>query len=164
MKYWRVMLKHDGNNKAAECMRADYIGVDTAIFEDVSDYLSGGWGKFRRRFKPDYMKNRPDRESIGAGRSLASLWKIAKVMVPGDIVLSPDGDKFYASEIVSGGYYYAKEREKRGLFHCRPVKWSGKEIPRNDMPGTMPKGAGRATVVNVSKYAEDIKQLLGDTD
>lgn len=160
MQYWRVMLKCGKDNKpqTAECVSAGFVGVDTLIEEDIGDYLSGDKSEFDRRFLPVYMKNRPDRTRIGAGLVLGSLWKVAKVMVPGDIVLSPDGDKFYVGEI-SGNYYYAEGKE---FLHRRSVKWLDKQIPRADMPGTLRKGAGRGTVVNVSHYGEDIKQLLGD--
>lgn len=156
-EYWRVMLKPDGNNKAAECMRAGYIGVDTSIREDISGYLLSGKSDFIERLAPVYMKN-TGKKRIGAGLALGSLWKVAKGMALGDIVLSPDGDKFYVGKI-SGEYYYAEGQE---FIHRRRVEWFDQPIPRADMPGTLRSGLGLGTVVNVSHYAEDIEQLLGN--
>lgn len=162
MQYWRVMLKHEDENKAAECVRAGYIGVHTAIYEDIGNRLSGGWEDFRKNLLPIYMKNRPDKKPVGAGLALGTLWKVAEGMALGDIVLSPDGspdgDKFYVGEI-SGDYNYAEGPEFR---HRRPVKWWNKQIPRADMPKALGGRLGMGTVVNVSRYGEDIKQLLGN--
>lgn len=163
MEYWRVMLKTpDRKNKAAECVSAGYVGVDTAIRKGIRNYLSGGRDDFIQRILPEYMENRPKKTEEGAKRTLRGLWHLAKDMESGDIVLSPSGNGFYYVGEISGSYYYDKERE---FFHCRPVKWSDKQILRADMSEPLQRITGTpGTIVNLCKHAEEIKQLLGDTD
>ena len=162
MKYWRVMLKFDGKDRAEECLRRGLIGVNFGIAEDVSKQPFSEMREFNKRFVPIYRAARPNKKPGSAISACSALWKIAQGMKNGDTVLSPDGDKYNVGKI-SGGYRYAEGDE---FLHQRPVQWSSTPIVLADMSEHLRGSAGtRGTIIDLtSSYSGEIEQLLGNTD
>ena len=158
MKYWRVMLKFDGKDRAADCLRDECIGANYGILEDISGRLSGELSEFNRHFAPIFMQNRPGKTRIGAGLALGSLWRIAKDIEVGDVILSPASDKYHVGK-VSGDYYYAEGTE---FTHRRPVQWNRATISRANINEELRRTMNsRGTVVNITHHAKEIERLLG---
>ena len=162
MKYWRVMLKFDGKDRAEECLRRGLIGVNFGITEDVSKQPFSEMREFNKRFVPIYRAARPNKKPGSAISACSALWKIAQGMQKGDTVLSPDSDKYHVGEI-SGDYRYA---EGDDFLHQRPVQWRNTPILRADMSEPLRASAGtQGTIVDLtSSHNEEIAQLLGNTD
>ena len=156
--YYRVMLGK-GSRHAAECLAGNFIGVGFGIEEDLTGKLPDDWRTFNQKYIPVYLANRPEKTKIAAGLSCGFLWTVSRGILRGDIVLCPDGTGAYRVGEVTGDYFYVPDQWQ---WHRRPVQWLAATIDRGSMSDALRKSAGSiGTVSNVSRYREEIENLLG---
>jgi restriction system protein len=157
--YYRIMLGPKSIH-AAECLKGGFIGTDF-IADDLTGKLPDNWRLFNQEFIPVWQKANPGKTKISAGLACGFLWTVSKGLLKGDIVLCPNGEGFYMVGEVIGDYQY---RPGEILLHRRPVRWLDKTIARSDMSDSLQKSSGSiGTVSNVTKYAQEIEILIGDT-
>lgn len=157
--YYRIMLGPK-SIYAAECLKGGFIGTDF-IDDDLTGKLPDNWRLFNQEFIPVWLKENPVKTKISAGLACGFLWTVSKGLLKGDIVLCPNGEGFYLVGEVTGDYQY---RPGEILLHRRPVRWLDKTIARSDMSDSLQKSSGSiGTVSNVTKYAQEIEMLIGDT-
>lgn len=155
--YYRVMLG-SGSEHAAECFVGGFIGTDYEIHQDLSGHLHDRWQDFNRQFIPVYMSIRPDKSKIAAGLAMGALWTVAKGILRGDLVLSPDGDGGFRVGEVSGEYEY---RPDGVLQHRRPVRWLDRVINRGEMSDALRSSLiSRGTTASMNKHAAEIERLV----
>lgn len=119
--------------------------------EDLSGKLPDAWRDFNHRYIPVYLANRPEKNKIAAGLACGMLWTLAKGMIKGSIVLSPDGTGRYRVAEIVGDYEYV---EGEVLPHRRAVRWLPQVIERSEMSESLRNSLGSTgTVVTISKPA-----------
>jgi len=143
---------------AGEAKEGNFIGADYGIKDDLSKQLPDNWREFNKKFIPIYLKDRPEKSKIAAGLACGMLHTVSKGINLGDIVLCPDGQGDYLVGEVVSDYYY----EAGGVLpHRRSVRWYNKNISRNEMSEALRNSTGSiGTVSNISKYGEEIEQLI----
>lgn len=73
-------------------------------------------------------------------------------------MLCPNGKGNYYVGEVTGDYEY---NQGKVLPHRRSIRWFSKSISREDMSDSLKHSAGSiGTVSNISKYAEEIENLI----
>ncbi len=155
--YYRIILGRKSAH-AAECVAGGFIGADFGINEDLNRKLPDAWREFNKRFIPVYLKVHPDKSRIGAGLACGMLWTIAKGILKGDMVVSPDGTGMYRVGEVLGDYFYAKNQI---LPHRRKVRWLENGIPRSAMSEALQNSAGSVgTVSDISAYRDELDRLI----
>lgn len=158
--YYRVMLGK-GGKYAQECFDGNYIGADYSIDQDLTHELPDDWRDFNSKFIPIYLANRPGKTKIAAGLACGMLYTFSKGMKVGDVVLSPDGGAIYHAGVVEGEYFY---RPGENLPHRRPVRWLDKKIARDEMSEALKNSVNSGMLSNISRYSEEIQQLLGSIE
>jgi restriction system protein len=144
---------------AQQCYEGSFIGTDYEIHQDLSGDLPERWQDFNEQFRPVWMSNNPGKSKVAAGLACGALHTVSKGILPGDIVLCPDGQGLYRVGEVTGTYSYAPGEL---LPHRRPVRWLPQTIRREDMSIAMRHSMGHiGTVSNATKYAAEIEVLLG---
>ena len=156
-EYFRVVLGR-GSKYAQECFIGNYIGADYSIDQDLTHELVDDWKDFNRKFIPIYLANRPDKTKVAAGLACGMLHTFSKGVQNDDIVLCPDGIGNYYAGVVEGAYFY---RPGENLPHRRPVRWLGNTISRDDMSEALKNSVNSGMLTNISKYSDEIEQLLG---
>jgi restriction system protein len=159
-QYYRLMLGK-GSKHAEECFRSGFVGVGFGIDQDLAGNLPDNFREFNQRFIPIFLRNRPEKNRIGAGLACGQLWTVAKGFDRGDVLLCPDGSGTYRVAEVAGDYeYHAGEI----LPHRRPVTWLDPTIDRVDMSDVLRGSTGSiGTVCEISKHREELETLLGGT-
>lgn len=143
---------------AEECFRENYIGVGFLSKIDFTHHLPDNWRAFNQKFIPEYLKENPDRKKVTAGLACATIWILAKGIVKGDIVLSPNGKGSYMVGEVLDEYSY---HINSTLPHRRTVKWYPNLIDRSAMSEPLQKSTGAiATYCTITKYGEEIERLI----
>jgi len=128
------------------------------LHKDLTGHLPEKWRAFNKEFIPVYLEKRPDKNKIAAGLACGAIWTVSKGMAQGDIVLCPDGTGQYRTGEICGSYTYAPGEI---LPHRRPVRWLDQTIGRADMSEELRNSCGSiGTVSSISKYAEELEQLL----
>ena len=96
MKYNRIM---PGAKSAHfnDCFNGGFIGVNFGFSEDLSKYLLEDFRTFTTKYRPIYLKNKPDKTKVAAGLACGSVWTVCSDLQKGDIVLCPDGLGEYLS-------------------------------------------------------------------
>lgn len=156
--YYRLMLGRK-SVYAKECFAGGFIGADFGIDRDLSGDLPESWRDFNQKFRPVWLGKHPGKSKIAAGLACGSLHTICKAIHEGDIVLCPDGKGAYWLGEVSESYSY---RPGEILPHRRSVRWLPEKVQRQDMSVALRNSTGSiGTVGNVTKYAEEIEQLMG---
>lgn len=156
--YYRVMLGRK-SVYADECHNGSFIGADFGINQDLTNELVDNWRPFNHKFIPIYQKAHPDKTKVSAGLACAALWVISKGISIGDIVLCPNGNGAYLVGEVTSSYQY---RPGTALPHRRTVKWLADVVLRSEMSQPLQNSTGSiGTISNVSKYSEEIEQLIG---
>ena len=157
-KYYRVMLGRRSVHAQA-CFTGNFIGADFDITQDLTGKLPNEWRGFNKAFIPVYLKLHPEKSRIAAGLSCGFLWTVAKGIMTGDIVLSPDGNKRYQVGEVTGDYHYVAGDI---LPHRRAVKWLNQSIDPSEMSDAL-RHSARAigTVSNITAYKDEIEKLIG---
>ena len=147
-----------------DCLKNNYIGVDYGMNIDLSNELVENWRDFNKKFIPVYISKFPESSKISAGLACGAIHTLAKGLQDGDCILSPDGKGKYHVGEVSGQYNYVESSEKQFLRHRRSINWSGKKINREEMSSSLQGSTGSiATLCNMTKYMEEIQNLIGDT-
>lgn len=155
--YYRLMLGRKSVHAEA-CLAGGFVGTDFGIHQDLTGHLPEEWRVFNNEFIPVYLEKRPDKNKIAAGLACGAIWTVSKGMAQGDVVLCPDGTGQYRIGEICGSYTYAPGEI---LPHRRPVRWLGQTISRADMSDELRNSCGSiGTVSSISKYAEEIEQLL----
>lgn len=158
-KYNRIMLGR-GSMYAAVCRNEGYIGANFGINIDLSDSLFDNWRDFNAKFIPVWMEGSPGKTKVAAGVTCGFLWTIIKGLQVGDVVLSPSGEGYYYVGTITSEYYYAPDTD---LPHRRKVEWKDKVIPRKNMSSELQHSTGSiGTCCDITKYAEEIEQLLNE--
>ena len=154
--YYQVRLGK-GGSFAEQCLREGFIGADFQLGQDLTGKLPDQWRAFNKEFVPVWLKLHPDKSKIGAGLACGALWTVARGILKGDRVLSPDGDGGYLVGEVSGDYYYKPDDI---LPHRRPVQWFGKRIAKSDISAELKSATSYlGTVSNISTFIEEIERL-----
>jgi len=154
--YYRVMLGK-GSIYANEAKDGGFIGADFIPDVDLSGKLPESWRDFNKEFIPVYLKDNPGKAKVTAGLACASLWVIAKGILGGDIVLSPDGSGKYMVGEVVGDYFYVK---RGNLPHRRKVNWFG-VVDRASMSQSLQNSTGSiGTYATITKYADELSKLI----
>lgn len=155
--YYRLMLGRNSIH-AEECLKAGFVGVNFEIRQDLTGHLPDNLRAFNKAFIPIYQAQCPDKSKISMGLACSATWTVCKGMQTGDILLCPDGTGQYRIAEIDGSYTYAPGRP---LPHRRPVKWSDKTIPRDEMSESLRLSTGSiGTVCSVTRHAEEIEQRL----
>lgn len=158
--YYRIMLGRKSVH-AEECYQGQFIGVDFGIEEDLSGKLPENWREFNKAFIPVFLASNPGKSKVAAGLACGAVHTVSKGIKQSDIVLCPDGHgSYWVGEVVSDYVYHPG-----GILpHRRQVQWYPKAIARAEMSQALQYSTGSiGTVSNISKYAEEIEQLLGGT-
>ena len=157
MKYNRIMpgAKSVHFN---DCLNGGFIGVDFGFSEDLSNYILEDFRSFTTKYRPIYLKDRPEKTKVAAGLACGSVWTVCSDLQKGDIVLCPDGlGEYLVGEIISN-YYYA---EGDILPHRRKVSWFKSPIKRNEMSKSLQNSSGSVlTTCNITKYADELESLI----
>lgn len=149
-----------GSMYAAVCRNEGYIGANFGINIDLSDSLYDNWRDFNAKFIPVWMEGSPGKTKVAAGVTCGFLWTIIKGLQVGDVVLSPSGEGYYYVGTITSEYYYAPDTD---LPHRRKVEWKDKVIPRKNMSSELQHSTGSiGTCCDITKYAEEIEQLLNE--
>lgn len=155
--YYRVMLGKKSSH-AQPCFAGNFIGAHFGVAEDLS-HLPDEWHAFNKQLVPVFLAAQPDKTRIGAGLACGALWRVAKGIKKGDMVLSPDGAGAYRVAEVIGDYQHAPGQI---LPHRRPVQWLNQAIDRAAVSDALKNSAGSiGTVSDVSRYREEIEKLIG---
>ena len=158
--YYRLMLGR-GSIHANDCFNEEVVGTDYGLNEHFSARLSDQWRDFNKEFIPIFIEKEPGKSKVSAGLACGALWTVSKGMEDGDVLLAPDGQGRYRVGEIIGGYFY---RPGEFLPHRRPVKWRENYIDRSAMSDKLRLSTGSiGTVCNISNYAEEIEELIGDT-
>lgn len=148
----------EGGKYIKDCLQNGYIGANFIKDISLSSVSHTDENDWRQRLVKRYLEINPDK-SIGTARnSIGFLWTICYGLKNGDIVLAPNGEGGYCIAEIIGDYYYAPNQD---LPHRRRVKWYNIVIPRRSMSQKLQNSTGAiGTCCNISKYAEEIEQLM----
>lgn len=156
--YRRIMLGAK-SIYADECHKGGFVGGHWGFQDDLDGQFGEDWRDFNKRFRPVYLENNPGKSKVAAGLACGMLYTICKGMEVGDIILAPDGNRNYFVGECAGPYYFA---EGQILPQRRPVKWSEKRIPVDEMSLALRNSTGSiGTVSDITKHAEEIERLIG---
>jgi restriction system protein len=155
--YYRVMLGRQSAH-AQECRVGGFIGADFGVDEDLGVQMPDDLRTFNTTFVPKFVTENPGKSRIAAGLAGSALWKVAKGIRLGDVVLCPDGSSAYMVGIVTGEYHY----EPGGVLpHRRPVKWLPLTIARAAMSEALRNSTGSiGTVSTITEHHQEIEQFL----
>jgi len=157
MKYNRIMPGAKSMH-LEECLNGNFIGVDFGINEDISNYLSDDVKSFKERYRPIYLKSRPDKSKVAAGLACGSIWTVCYDLKKGDIILCPDGKGEYIVGEIESNYYHAPGEI---LQHRRKVNWYKTPVRREDMSEQLRNSAGSVlTNCDITKYSEELEVLI----
>ena len=141
-----------------DCIEGGFIGVDFGIKEDVSMFLTDNPNDFKDKYRPVFLKNRPDKSKVAAGLACGAIWTVCHSMKQGDIVLCPDGSGEYSVGVIESNYYYVQDEI---LQHRRKVNWNRNTIRRSDMSEALQNSSGSVlTTCDLTKYKEELDGLI----
>lgn len=141
-----------------DCVDGGFIGVDFDIKEDVSMFLTDNPNDFKDKYRPIFLKNRPDKSKVAAGLACGAIWTVCHSMKQGDIVLCPDGSGEYSVGEIESNYYYVQDEI---LQHRRKVNWKRNTIRRSDMSEALQNSSGSVlTTCDLTKYKEELDGLI----
>lgn len=141
-----------------DCVDGGFIGVDFDIKEDVSMFLTDNPYDFKDKYRPIFLKNRPDKSKVAAGLACGAIWTVCHSMKQGDIVLCPDGSGEYSVGEIESNYYYVQDEI---LQHRRKVNWKRNTIRRSDMSEALQNSSGSVlTTCDLTKYKEELDGLI----
>lgn len=155
--YYRVMLGRRSVH-AQQCFDGGFIGTDFGIHQDLTGKLPETWRPFNAAYLPVYLNIHPDKSRVAAGLACGAIWTVSKMLVPGDLILSPDGTGRYRVGEIEGEYRYA---EGEILPHRRGVRWHEIYIDRAAMSEALRNSTGAiGTVSNIDGHAAEIDALI----
>lgn len=158
-KYFRLMLG-EAHKYSQECLDGSFVGVDFGFLEDLRPYIKGSWEEHKSGLKAQVLKYNPDKTPIGLGLSAGTLSSFGQLVEVGDILLCPDKAGLIHTAEVSSDYIYTPG----GILpHRRLVKWLPITFQKSEMSDNLKSGTGGGiTLTDITKYAEEIEQLLGN--
>lgn len=157
--YYRIMLGRK-SVYAKEAYKGNFIGIDFEIDdEDLTNKLPENWREFNKAYIPVWLAKNPGKSKVAAGLACGMAHTVSKGIKQGDIVLCPDGmGNYHVGEVVSDYSFHPGEI----LPNRRQVQWFPKAIERAEMSQSLQYSTGSiGTVSNITKYTEEIEQLLG---
>lgn len=155
--YYRIMLGKK-SIYAQKAHEGNFIGADFDLDIDLTNRLPDNWREFNKQFIPRYLEKHPDKTKVAAGLACGFLYTIARGILIGDIILSPDGKGSYYVGEVTTDYLYKKGEI---LPHRRNVRWFSRLIDRSRMSEALQNSTGSiGTVSNITRYAGEIEQLI----
>jgi restriction system protein len=156
-KCYRIMLGR-GSVHADDCFAGGYVGTDFNIHEDLSTKLPDALRPFNAAYVPVYLAVNQGRSRVAAGLACSAIWTVSKMLRPGDVILSPDGNRRYRIGEIQGEYWYA---EGEILPHRRSVLWSDNYIQRDLMSEALRNATGAiGTVSNITGHGDEIVSLV----
>ena len=158
-KYYRIMLGRRSVN-ADVCKKESFNGADFAMKFSFEGNLPENWRDFNKHYIPKYLDINPGKSKIAAGLACGALHTVCKGIKLGDIILSPDcGGNYLIGEVKGDNFY----KEDNTLPHRRNMLWYPKTVSRASMSQALQYSTGSiGTVSNVTKYAEEIEELISD--
>jgi len=159
--YYRVS-QGKGAIYAEEAHRGCFIGVGWLPETNLGNESPATIREFNQKYVPIYLEKHPGKNRISAGSACGQLYTVSFGIKKGDIVLVPNGQGEYYVGEVTGNYQYEPHHE---LCHRRSVSWYPETITREAMSEALKNSSGGiTTVINLTKYAAEIQQLLeGET-
>ena len=143
---------------ADECYKGNFIGADFGIVGAITNDLFEDWRVFNHKYIPIWLERFPGKSKISAGLSCGALWTVAKGIMKGDVILSPNGQgSYYVGEVMENYSYKPGEI----LPHRRNVKWYPATIDRINMSTALRNSSGSiGTVSRITQYADEIETLI----
>lgn len=158
-QYNRIMLG-EGGKYLQDCLENNYIGVNFIATIDLSVYPHNDEIYWRKCLIDQYLKINQDKSLGTARNSIGFLWTVCYGLQIGDIVITPNREGGYFVAEITGDYQYVPHH---ALPHRRQVKWLNVTIPRQCMSKSLQNSTGSiGTCCNITKYAEEIRQLIGN--
>ncbi|AOG04641.1 endonuclease NucS domain-containing protein [Bosea sp. RAC05] len=155
--YYRVILgkKHV---HAAAGLAGGFIGVNDDGTGDISRHIPDELRAFNHHYAPLMRQHNPGWSKIATGLACGVLWRIARGMQPGDIVLCPDGSGNYRVGEITGGYHFIAAGP---LPHRRKVNWLDMLVPRAAMSEALQNSTGSiGTISTISDHRAEIERFL----
>ncbi len=158
-QYNRIMLGEHGKF-IQECLDGNYIGASVLPTFDLS--APADMDAWKEKTMSWYLECYTDK-SIGTARnSIGFLWTICYGLKIGDVVLASNGEGGYHVAEITGNYMYVAKDPH--FPHRRTVHWLGVVIPRKSMSQKLQNSTGSiGTCCNVTKYADELEQLINGT-
>lgn len=158
-KYFRLMLG-EASKYRQECLDGSFVGMDFDFLEDLRPYVSGTWQEHKSELKAQVLKYNPDKTPVGLGLAAGMLSSFGSWLEVGDILLCPDKAGLIHVAEVASDYMYVPG----GILpHRRSVKWLPVTFQKSEMSANLRSSAiGGVTMTVITKYAEEIEQLLGN--
>ena len=152
------MLGEHGKH-IADCLENNYIGAGFVKDYDLTLSPYDNEQEWRKLLVEQYLSCNTEK-SIGTARtSIGFLWTICFGLKIGDIVLASNGNGGYHVGEITGNYYFEHGTD---LPHRRSVTWSNVVIERRSMSKNLQNSTGSiGTCCNITKYAEELNQLIG---
>lgn len=143
---------------AETCLSQGFIGADYKINMDLGNELKKDWKEFNQTCMPVYLANNPGKSKLTAGLSCGALWTICKEINKGDIVVSPNGKRFFRFGEVTGDYCY---HPGEILPHRRTVNWFAPAIWRPDVsPELQDATISQANTTILTDHANEIESYI----
>ncbi len=148
-RYWRIGTSDDGQpGNRWELMRdGECVAIGWDELGDLTPHLSGE--SLRESIKLMMTDKYPD-DPRRVGKETRQVFRFAKEMLDGDMVLAADGGKVLGVGRVSGGYTFDSSSD---FPHRRSVEWLSVE----EWPLPQPQ-EGRQTAVHEMKSYENLLQ------
>ena len=156
-QYNRIMLGEHGMF-LNDCLEHNYIGIGVLPNQDYTKVQHNDESAWRIAQVVNFVNSYPDKSSGTARNLVGFLWTVCYGLKIGDVVLASNGGGGYHIGEITGNYYYNPGSE---LPHRRAVRWMDKIIVRRSMSQQLQNSTGSiGTCCNITKYAEEIEQLI----
>ena len=156
-QYNRIMLGEHGMF-LNDCLEHNYIGIGVLKDMDFTKVQHNDESAWRIAQVVNFVNSHPDKSSGTARNLIGFLWTVCYGLKIGDVVLASNGEGGYHIGEITGDYYYTPGSE---LPHRRAVRWMDKIIARRSMSQQLQNSTGSiGTCCNITKYAEEIEQLI----
>lgn len=159
MKQYNRIMPGAGAKYIDECLKGGFIGVDfikEINLVDMTDKTNET--EWRQKAIKIYLEQSPEKSKGTARISVGYLWTVCFGLNVGDVILAPDGQGNYRVGEITGEYQFYGGTN---LPHRRPVAWSDKVIQRSAISQKLRNSMGSiGTCCNITKYAEEIEQLI----
>lgn len=156
-QYNRIMLGEHGMF-LNDCLEHNYIGIGVLPNQDYTKVQHNDESAWRIAQVVNFVNTHPDKTSGTARNLVGFLWTVCYGLKIGDVVLASNGEGGYHIGEITGDYYYTPGSE---LPHRRAVRWMDKIIARRSMSQQLQNSTGSiGTCCNITKYAEEIEQLI----
>jgi len=159
-------------SRRAFLVRVKPLGQDRVPIARETSEITVGWGKadglldetlsrteFAQRVASAY--GGPDASSYALGQSIGHLWRFAREMHTGDLVVVPHGDTFHVGVIIGDATYDPASGHEHWAYR-RPVRWlNARPIPRQQAgPKLRRPMRSQGTTADISKALDEIRDLI----